>query len=103
MDQHLIGYNGTPVTKSEEDNSPVPLGDALSMACANANPQTHTTGEAKMKIYRVLQKVNVKGDAELEAEDVALLKTLVGEAYGVAMVGTIYDILESPVEAPPEG
>ena len=98
MDQHLVGYNGTPITKTEDDKSPVSLGDALSMACVNANPQTHNTGDKKMKIYRILQKCNAEGDVELEAEEVSLLKELVGESYGVAMVGTVYDILESPTE-----
>lgn len=101
MGQQLIGYNGTPIAKAEDDPSPVNLGDSLSMACVNANPQTHSSGDAKMKIYRILQKVNTEDDVELEAEEVTLLKTLVGELYGVAMVGTIYDILEKKEEETP--
>lgn len=102
MGQQLVGYNGTPIRKDEDDASPVNLGDSLSMACVNANPTTHATGTIKMKIYRILQKCNTQDEVELDAGEVDLLKTLVGELYGVAMVGTIYDILESPTEPDPE-
>ncbi len=94
VDAQVIGYNGKPIPKSADDDSPVSLGEVLSMACVNANPQKHSTGEDKMKIYRILQKTHAGGEVELEVEEVALLKTLVGESYGVPMVGPVYDLLE---------
>jgi hypothetical protein len=96
MQTSLTGFNGDPIKKSENDDSPVTLGETLSMACVNASPQKHADGDAKLKIYRVLQKVGIKDveEIELEAEEVALLKELVGDMYGVAVVGAVYDLLE---------
>jgi len=96
MTQPLVGFNGDPIKKSEDDDSPVTLGETLSMACVNASPQKHADGEAKLKIYRVLQKVGEKdaGEVELEAEEISLIKGLVGDMYGVAVVGSVYDLLE---------
>ncbi len=94
MDQVIVSFNGEPMKKSEVDDSPVKLGETLQMACINANTQTHSTGEAKLAIYRILQKVSGEGEVELEAGEVTLIKTLVGDIYGVGMVGPVYDILE---------
>lgn len=96
MQSPLIGFNGDPIRKSEEDDSPVTLGETLSMACVNASPQKHADGAAKLKIYRVLQKVGIKDVkmVELEAEEITLLKDLVGDMYGVAVVGAVEDLLE---------
>lgn len=96
MAQSIMGFNGEPIVKSEEDNSPVTLGDSLIMACVNANPQTHTDPDEKVRIYRLMQRIHGGGDVELEAEDIVLLKTLVGESFGVGMVGPVFDILENP-------
>lgn len=100
MTQPLVGFNGETIKKSEEDDSPVTLGETLSMACVNANPQKHADGEAKLKIYRILQKVGIKDVAEVElvAEEIILLKQLIGDMYGVAVVGAVYDILEKTAE-----
>ena len=66
------------------------------MACVNASPQKHADGEAKLRIYRILQKVGTKDAAEieLESEEITLIKELVGDMYGVAVVGSVYDLLE---------
>lgn len=100
MSQPLIGFNGEPIMQSEKDTSPVTLGSALAMACVNANPQKHTDGPAKLKIFRVLQKVGPKdsGEVELDSTEVSLLKDLVGDMYGVAVVGAVYDLLEKTAE-----
>lgn len=96
MQVPLIGFNGDPIKKSEEDDSPVTLGETLSMACVNASPQKYADGVAKLKVYRVLQKIGIKDveEVELEAEEVTLLKDLVGDMYGVAVVGAVDDLLE---------
>lgn len=100
MSQNLIGFNGDTIKQSEKDDSPVTLGSALSMACVNANPQKHADGDAKLKIYRILQKVGSKDaeEVELAVEEIALLKTLVGDMYGPVVVGSVYDMLEKTAE-----
>lgn len=100
MSQDLIGFNGESIKTSEKDDSPVTLGASLAMACVNANPQKHQDGDAKLKIYRILQKVGTKdaGEVELSAEEITLLKTLIGDMYGVVVVGAVYDMLEKTAE-----
>ena len=96
MKAPLIGFNGETVKKSQEDDSPVTLGETLSMACINASPQKYADGEAKLKVYRILQVIGPKdaGEVELSAEDIVLLMSLVGDMYGVAIVGAVNDFLE---------
>lgn len=96
LTQTIIGHKGEPIKKSETDEDPVTLGEILSMACVTADPQQHKTGEDKMKIYRILQKVAIEDDTEceLKAEDITMLKRLVGDSYSVIIVGPVWDILE---------
>lgn len=96
MQTGLTGFNGDSIKKSEEDDSPVTLGETLSMACVNASPQKYADGVAKLKVYRVLQKIGPKDaeEVELEAEEITLLKALVGDMYGVVVVGAVEDLLE---------
>ena len=96
----IIGYDGEPLKKSETDQMPVTLGETLSVACANANPQKHQSGDEKFKIYRILQKVGLKDATivELSTEEIVTLKELVGESYGVPVVGPVFDALEKTDE-----
>lgn len=112
MKQPLIGFNGKDIKKGPQqdpedpdkmlpdDGSAVTLGETLSMACVNANPQKYQDGPSKLKVYRVLQKVGAVDAEELEltAEEITLLKALVGDMYGVAVVGAVEDILEKTAE-----
>jgi hypothetical protein len=98
VDSPLVGFNGNAIVQSEQDPSPITLKDTLMMACVNANLQKHSTGEEKLKIYRLLQALNAGGQVELNAEQVTLLKNLVGDAYGPAVVGSVYDALEQTAE-----
>ena len=94
----LVNYDDKPINKSAEDKSPITLGEILTMACVNANPQTHNTGEGKYEIYQLLQKVSKDGKVDLDAEEIVLLKSLVGFSYGVVVVGSVYDLLEQKTE-----
>ena len=96
LDEKIINVDGKPLQVSEEDDSEVTLGNVLSMACVNADPQKYATGEEKLRIYRILQKVanEDEREVELEAEEITTLKSLVGDSYGVVVVGPVYDILE---------
>lgn len=100
MQTTLLGFNGEPIQKDVKDDSPVTLGETLAMACANANPQKHSDTEAKLRVYRILQKVGAKdaGEVELESEEIVLLKELVGDMYGVGVVGAVCDLLEKTAE-----
>lgn len=48
----------------------------------------------KVPIYLLSKKISEKGDIELTAEDVVLLKGRVGKAYNPLVVGRAYEILD---------
>lgn len=101
LDANVVLYNGEPLVTSDKDPSPMTVGDTLSMACVNANPEIHKDGAAKYHIYRLLKKVSREGEVSLKNKEVTLLKQLVGEAYAVAVMGPLYDILDPEEEETP--
>lgn len=97
MDQDLKSYDGKDITKSDTDKDCATLGEVLEVSCVNANPQKHGSGDAKWKIYKLLQTIAVGGLVELTADQVTTLKDLVGDAYNVTIVGCVWELLENPV------
>lgn len=114
----LLNFNGSvfvapgPADKDGKPTTmPMSLKSVLENACVNANPHEFSTGDQKMQIFQLLLKVHAAAPyAELSAEDVTLLKRLVGSQATVTAVGAVFTALENPaqeptktrVEAPPE-
>lgn len=94
---------GTKADKTDE--KPFTLGSMLTLACLNADPQKYSDGMLKYRIYKLICRLNSKAtELEFSAEDLVLLKDLVGKIFSPYLVGVIYDALEktvSPPEAPP--
>ena len=51
-------------------------------------------GTEKYKRYKLADKINKNDEAQLSAEDIVLLKMVVGKLYFPLIVGQIYDLLE---------
>lgn len=98
VDQTLIAYNGTQMSKSPQDSTPAMLRDVLANACLQSQ---ESGGEAKYRTYQLLMRIDRGGEVEFTAEEVAKLKSLVGQAYGVAVVGPVWDALEGNVQPDP--
>lgn len=64
--------------------------NALTAAYAD---EKDLSGEDKLKRWELARKIH-GGNNEVSAEDVSLLKKLIGKAYGVAIVGPAYGMLE---------
>jgi len=102
----LVSYNGAPFHAQSSPQSdgvagagPMTLKAVLENACVSANPQEYPTGDQKMQIYQLLLKLHAAAPfAELSAEDVTLLKRLVGTQMTVAAVGAVFTLLENPVQ-----
>jgi len=89
--QVLLGLDGEAIT---EDGKAV----TLRPICINALMATLETdkgmsGEDKAKIWALAGKVNKEDKPVLVAEDVTLLKTRIGAAYGPAVVGPAFLVL----------
>lgn len=93
-DIQIDGFDGKPILKPGDDQTPITLREVITTACVNADPRTVTTGEEKMRIYRVLQKAHKEGPLELDAAEIVLVKKLVAGVYGVVVVGPVFDLLE---------
>lgn len=97
----LVNFKGEPFMRQVDPDLPgeVPLQlrDVLEQACLQANVQKYSTGDKKMEVYRLLRKVSAAEPfAQLSAEDVTLLKSLVGDAMSIVAVGAIFEMLENP-------
>lgn len=52
------------------------------------------SGEDKFKRYKLAERINAGGILEVSAEDIALLKKLIGKNWSAAVVGPAYEALE---------
>ena len=72
----------------------------LKMVCFGAI-STSIDGDAaisldkKIKQYALLQKINAGGEADLSAEDIALIKERAAKLYPILVFGRLVDALES--------
>lgn len=103
----VLTFNGTFFTEQvPQPDGPnktrhVELKSILEGACLNADPQEFNTGDLKMQVYSLLQKIHAAEPyAELTAEDVTLLKRLAGKQLSVAATGAVFNALENPVTEP---
>jgi len=75
----------------------------LAKCCVNAlyaqfEDEKNLSGEEKIKRYNLAEKIYAAKDKiDVTAENIALLKKLIGKAYGALIVGRAYELLD-PVE-----
>lgn len=95
----VLDDEGKPVMEGGKvKQEPLTLQNVLESACLNADQQDHGTGEKKMIVFSLLSKIHAADPvADLKAEDLVLLKTLVGKQLTVAAVGAVYQALDKPV------
>lgn len=92
----LTSIDGTLMRQGPTENDPeATLRDILVQACAGADPRKHTEGREKYEIYQLMKKIHDNDEVDISSEEITLLKTLVGEAFSVVVVGPIYDLLEN--------
>lgn len=88
----LTGFDGKELTDSDK---PITLG----IICVNAlrgtfKGEEDLSGVEKEKRYRLARKIYDQGEVEVSAEEITLLKTLIGKGYPVDIVGPAYELLE---------
>ena len=73
-------------------------GVVIEALLATFNDETHLSGEEKLKRWELASKIkNTADPVELTAEEITLIKKLVGKAYGPLVVGRTWKILEGEV------
>jgi len=70
-------------------------GVAIEALFATFKDEEMLSGEEKMKRYELATKIKTAPDpVDLKVEEVALLKKLIGKAYGALIVGQAWKVLE---------
>lgn len=78
-------------TPGEIPSTPATLAWVSSEALLRATEEKD--GQRKYKLYALAMKVGAGGDVDLKAEDIALLKKLIGEQFAPLVVGRAFDLL----------
>lgn len=73
---------------------PITLRRILVNALMATPPGKQQTGSEKIRQYVLAQDISTTDELELEAEDIVLLKQLVGELYGPLVVGQVWGMLD---------
>ena len=103
----MLSFNGVPFiqkipnAQGGTDDVKMTLKDMLENSLVNADPMEFNTGEKKLEIYRLLQKIH-SADSEitLSVEEVANIKKVVAKNMTITALGAIYDALENPKASP---
>lgn len=79
------------------EQRPITLaGIAVNALLAQHEDERALAGADKVKRYKLAQKIHdAAGEMDVTAEDVALLKTLIGKTYPPLLVGLAWQILEA--------
>lgn len=93
--QQFKEIDGTPATTGDDKKLPFLLRKVLVEALLlNYNDET-PSGEDKVTRYELAVKIQAAdGELEVKAEEVALMKKLVGKAYATIIVGQAWKMLE---------
>ena len=80
----------------DQKNEPATVrGVAIEALFATFKDEENLSGEEKLKRWELASKIKASSDpVELVVEEVALLKKLIGKAYGTLIVGQAWRILE---------
>lgn len=81
-------------------SAPIPGDDGASVVladvCVNALmlPEQGANGKQKYKQYELAKAISAKASVDVSAEDISIIKELVGKHYAPAVVGVVWDMLE---------
>jgi hypothetical protein len=94
----LTDIKGRPLPiKDGEDSRTMCLCDAALEALLTlyGDEQPQPDGMEKFRRYKLAVKVDGAGEVELEAEDVAKIKTLIAKRWPPLVVGRCYELIEN--------
>ncbi len=81
--------------EAEDERVPVTLKAAACNALMSMDPQSKMSGEEKVKRYDLATRI-VKGDPDevIKAEEIVLMKKVIGEIYNPVIVGQAFKLLD---------
>ncbi|KKN29313.1 hypothetical protein LCGC14_0845230 [marine sediment metagenome] len=87
----LKGLDGKPLVNQEEE---LTLGNVMGTALLMVYTDEQIGGDVKYKRHQIAQRLYGQKTIELSIEEIALIKDLIGKAYGPTVVGPAFDMLE---------
>ena len=109
MNAPLLDINGDiikealPMIEGEEQKyAPITLGSLCVNAMLSNDPKEVIIGTVKANRWNLAMKIHGQVDVELTAEEVTLIKDLIGKTHSTLVVGRVYDFLEAPTSAKKE-
>ena len=99
FDTQLSGIDGKPMIK--EDKTPITLNEVTQNALLMSYPdEAGLSGEEKVKRWVLATKIGHQPrDPVLTADEIALVKKLIGKAYNPLVVGQAWSLLD-PASVP---
>jgi len=93
----ILDLAGSPML--DEQGSDGPVVATVAKACVTALTATlpgegQLSGEEKFKRFLLAQRIVGTPDLDLAAEDIVLLKRLIGTAYPPLVVGRVWEVLD---------
>ena len=95
----ILQLDGKPIPTSETDKNPLTLGKVCSDALIAQLPGDAPTVDEKGERFRLALKVINRPQEALTANEVVLIKKVVGIAYGSLVVGRVIELLD-PASVP---
>lgn len=92
FDSLMTNMDGSTTT---EEGAPVKMSAFVMNALLSSNLEQNLSGTDKFKRAQLAEKVYKGGDVELNAEDLSLIKTVVGLYYTPLVVLRIFNHIES--------
>lgn len=77
------------------------LGNVAVNALLGQYQDEQVGGDEKFKRFKLADRISVGGVQEVSAEEIALIKRLVGKGFLPMFVGAVYDALEQDITAEP--
>jgi len=97
LDAELKGYDGVVLKPKESEDKVLTLGGACCNALmANFDDEKRLEGKKKLERHVLAHRIYQGGEQDLSLDDLALLKKLIGKAYGARVVGPAFLLLEGP-------
>ena len=103
--QQLQDLDGTPMVTGKQlcqvcgqivgENEPLTVRvTAVRSLSANFRDEEGLAGEEKVKRFHLALKITDEDEPDLKAEDIVLIKKMVGKMYGPVVVGRMWAILD---------
>jgi hypothetical protein len=92
FDATINDFDGKPVKVSETEALSLKT-VALNSLMAQFPDEQHLGGEEKARRFALAMRLHGGGEIDIQPEEAAQIKVLIGKAYGALTVGRAYELL----------